>query len=65
MLLDIKSALLLLSTMADDGSLEAFGQTVVLTKRIQSVLRGYPEGTSVVKELVQNADDASATEVST
>ena len=42
---------------------EAFGQTVVLTKRIQSVLRGYPEGTSVVKELVQNADDAGATEV--
>eukprot|EP01147_Barroeca_monosierra_P007302 gene7302-7672_t len=36
---------------------EEFGQTVVLTKRIRSVLRGYPEGTSVIKELIQNADD--------
>lgn len=37
---------------------EDFGQTVVLTKRIKGVLRGYPEGTAVLKELLQNADDA-------
>eukprot|EP00045_Choanoeca_perplexa_P018430 m.291475 g.291475 ORF g.291475 m.291475 type:complete len:4534 (-) comp17817_c0_seq1:55-13656(-) len=42
---------------------EEFGQIVVLTKRIRSVLRGYPEGTSVLKELLQNADDAQATEL--
>jgi hypothetical protein len=40
---------------------EEFGQVVVLTKRIRGVLRNYPEGTSVLKELLQNADDAQAT----
>ena len=45
--------------MDGDGE-EEFGQIVVLTKRIRSVLRGYPEGTSVLKELLQNADDAQA-----
>lgn len=44
--------------MEDDIVEEDFGQTVVLTKRIKGVLRGYPEGTAVLKELLQNADDA-------
>ncbi|RZB41790.1 Sacsin [Glycine soja] len=44
--------------------LEDFGQTVDLTRRIREVLLNYPEGTTVLKELIQNADDAGATTVS-
>jgi len=40
-----------------------FGQKVDLTARIREILRDYPEGTSIFKELVQNADDAGASEV--
>jgi sacsin len=42
-----------------DGVVD-FGQSVDLTSRIREVLRGYPEGTAVFKELLQNADDAGA-----
>ncbi len=42
---------------------EAFKQTVSLKKRIRNILQGYPEGTPVIKELIQNAEDAGATEV--
>lgn len=37
-----------------------FGQKVNLTASIRGILRNYPEGTAVLKELVQNADDAHA-----
>lgn len=37
---------------------------VDLTARIREILRNYPEGTSIFKELIQNADDAGAREVS-
>ncbi|KAH8058578.1 hypothetical protein JL722_5795 [Aureococcus anophagefferens] len=37
-----------------------FGQRIDLAVRIREILRNYPEGTSIVKELVQNADDAGA-----
>ena len=40
-----------------------FGQKIDLTVRIREILRNYPEGTSILKELVQNADDAGAREV--
>ncbi|KAG3135578.1 hypothetical protein PI126_g18191 [Phytophthora idaei] len=40
-----------------------FGQKIDLTVRIREILRNYPEGTSIFKEMVQNADDAGATEV--
>jgi hypothetical protein len=40
-----------------------FGQKVDLTASIRNILRNYPEGTAVLKELVQNADDAGATTV--
>ena len=40
---------------------ENFGQKVVLTARIRGILRGYPEGAAVLKEMLQNADDAGAT----
>ncbi|KAH7404684.1 hypothetical protein KP509_15G038000 [Ceratopteris richardii] len=43
---------------------EDFGQKVDLTRRIREILANYPEGTTVLKELIQNADDAGATEVS-
>lgn len=42
---------------------EDFGQKVDLTRRIREVLLNYPEGTTVLKELIQNADDAGATTV--
>lgn len=41
-----------------------FGQKVDLTASIRNILRNYPEGTAVLKELVQNADDAGARTVS-
>jgi len=37
-----------------------FGQKVDLTASIRGILRNYPEGTAILKELVQNADDAKA-----
>ncbi|KAG8376015.1 hypothetical protein BUALT_Bualt09G0019300 [Buddleja alternifolia] len=43
--------------------LEDFGQKVDLTRRIREVLVNYPEGTTVLKELIQNADDAGATTI--
>lgn len=42
---------------------EDFGQKVDLTASIRNILRNYPEGTAVLKELVQNADDAGARRV--
>lgn len=47
----------------DQGLLEDFGQRIDLTRRIREVLVNYPEGTTVLKELIQNADDAGATKV--
>jgi sacsin len=41
-----------------------FGQKVDLTASIRNILRNYPEGTAVLKELVQNADDATASHIS-
>lgn len=41
-----------------------FGQKVDLTASIRNILRNYPEGTAVLKELIQNADDAGASSVS-
>ncbi|THU63893.1 hypothetical protein C4D60_Mb01t20640 [Musa balbisiana] len=43
--------------------LEDFGQRVDLTRRIREILINYPEGTTVLKELIQNADDAGATRI--
>lgn len=48
---------------SDSIFLEDFGQKVDLTRRIREVLVNYPEGTTVLKELIQNADDAGATKV--
>ena len=42
---------------------EEFGQEEKLTTRLNRLLEEYTDGFSVLKELVQNADDAGATEV--
>lgn len=47
--------------MADFG--DDFGQRIDLCVRIREIIRAYPEGTAVLKELVQNADDAQARDV--
>ena len=39
------------------------GQTESLENRLKSILRDYEGGLTIVKELIQNADDAGATEV--
>ena len=42
---------------------EEFGQEEKLTRRLSRLLEDYSDGFAVPKELVQNADDAGATEV--
>ena len=42
---------------------EEFGQHEPLTTRLKRLLDDYTDGFSVLKELVQNADDAGATEI--
>ena len=42
---------------------EEFGQEEKLTTRLNRLLEDYKDGLTVLKELVQNADDAGATEV--
>ena len=42
---------------------EDFGQEEKLTTRLNKLLEGYTDGCAVLKELIQNADDAGATEV--
>lgn len=55
---------LLMETHADamDFGLptEAFGQSEALTRRLRHILELYPEGPSILSELIQNADDAGA-----
>ena len=40
-----------------------FGQKEELTQRIQNILRDYPFDVTLIKELLQNADDAKATKM--
>ena len=40
-----------------------FGQHETLTQRIRNILGDYPRGITVLKELLQNADDAKATKM--
>ena len=42
-----------------------FGQSEPLTNRLKRLLEDYTDGFAIPKELVQNADDAGATEVRT
>ena len=41
-------------------NVEAFGQSEPLTRRIQNILQDYPNDETVLKEFLQNADDAKA-----
>ena len=43
--------------------LQPYGQKEPLTRRLQRILEDYPAGSGILKELVQNADDARASEV--
>ncbi|XP_037469719.1 sacsin-like [Triticum dicoccoides] len=43
--------------------LEDFRQRVYLTRRIRGVMANYPEGTTALRELIQNTDDAGASRV--
>ncbi|CAG2225202.1 unnamed protein product [Mytilus edulis] len=47
--------------LSDTGVLE-WEQEVSLVSRIKSLLKGYRDGLSVPKELIQNADDVGATQ---
>ncbi|XP_030850957.1 sacsin-like [Strongylocentrotus purpuratus] len=47
----------------DSQNLLQFGQREPLTERIKNILEGYPCDDTILKELVQNADDSCATEV--
>ena len=54
----------LMSRMLDAEELDiSFGQTDSLTHRLNVLLQEYTDGFAVPKEVVQNADDAGATEV--
>ncbi|CAH1796047.1 unnamed protein product [Owenia fusiformis] len=54
----------LMSRMLDAEELDlSFGQSDPLTRRLKNLLTEYTDGFAVPKELIQNADDAGATEV--
>ena len=48
---------------AEELEFESYGQSEPLTTRIKNLIKDYSDGLSVLKEFVQNADDAGATEV--
>ncbi len=45
-------------------SVEAFGQSEALTTRLKHIIDDYADGPGILMELLQNADDAGASEVS-
>eukprot|EP00803_Ostreobium_quekettii_P010692 evm.model.scf_230.1 EVM.evm.TU.scf_230.1 scf_230:55-29919(-) len=51
------------SAFVDLHTVEAFGQSESLTARLQDILESYPDGAGILMELLQNADDAGASEV--
>ena len=46
-----------------EDTFEDAGQHIPLTVRLKAILRDYKDGLTIIKELIQNADDAEATEV--
>ena len=48
---------------AEEFNITGFGQTEPLTTRLRQLTEEYTDGMSIPKELIQNADDAGATEV--
>jgi sacsin len=49
--------------MLETDKSSAFGQHEELTTRLASLVRQYPAGPGIIKEFIQNADDAGATRV--
>ncbi|XP_035668355.1 sacsin-like [Branchiostoma floridae] len=48
---------------AEEFGFDQCGQHEKVTQRLKNILNDYPEGAGIFKELIQNADDAKATEV--
>ena len=48
---------------AEEFAITGFGQTEPLTTRLKRLLNDYTDGLALFKEMIQNADDAGATEV--
>lgn len=46
-----------------EETFEDVGQHEPLTVRLKNILRDYKDGLTIIKELIQNADDAGATEI--
>lgn len=61
--LGIRSLIQFVVGPTTDGDLQPYGQEESLTSRLSGLLEVYPDGPSIFKELVQNADDAGATTV--
>ena len=61
--LHIKSLTSQLVGAEDLGIFEEYGQSEPLTRRISNILKDYGDGLAIFKELIQNADDASARQV--
>lgn len=51
------------ATVSPGYQRESFGQSEPLTVRIKGLLHQYPQGVGILKELLQNADDAGARHV--
>ena len=52
-----------LGSVASGSATEAFGQSEALTTRLRQIISDYPEGAGILMEMLQNADDAGATEL--
>ncbi|XP_078655957.1 sacsin-like [Branchiostoma floridae x Branchiostoma belcheri] len=48
---------------AEEFGFDQCGQHEKVTQRLKNILNDYPKGAGIFKELIQNADDAGATEV--
>lgn len=48
---------------AEEFSITSYGQREPLTNRLRKLLEDYSDGLAIPKEIIQNADDAGATEV--
>lgn len=63
----IKETQLVFAHLATEGEViligRSFGQHEPLTTRLYNLVRSYPKGLGVLKEFIQNADDAEADEI--
>jgi len=48
---------------AEEFAITSYGQSEPLTNRLHKLLEDYADGLAIPKEIIQNADDAGATEV--